>query len=73
MNKDEGTGVLFDTNILVYSDDTADAAKQARAVSLLAGSCWTITGPMRCRSFTRRNPDWDVRVAVAAGSSEPRR
>jgi predicted nucleic acid-binding protein len=27
---------FFDTNILVYSDDTADRGKQARAVSLLA-------------------------------------
>jgi len=27
---------FFDTNILVYSDDTADARKQARAISLLA-------------------------------------
>jgi predicted nucleic acid-binding protein len=27
---------FFDTNILVYSDDTADAAKQKRAISLLA-------------------------------------
>ena len=27
---------FFDTNILVYSDDTADPAKQALAVSLLA-------------------------------------
>lgn len=27
---------FFDTNILVYSDDTADAGKQARAISLLA-------------------------------------
>jgi len=27
---------FFDTNVLVYSDDTADTGKQARAVSLLA-------------------------------------
>jgi predicted nucleic acid-binding protein len=27
---------FFDTNILVYSDDTADRGKQTRAVSLLA-------------------------------------
>jgi predicted nucleic acid-binding protein len=27
---------FFDTNVLVYSDDTADASKQVRAISLLS-------------------------------------